>query len=382
MSVADKFLGAALLTMIPNLAGAAELPDHEPLRILVIGDEVNPHKLSDAELTQPADLANALSAAGNGLNVEDIEAIDSQCVDDGLAALSAGGVDVVVYFAHLAALGCDGSDQQPALTAAFESHLENGGGIVVFHHGIFEAAGKEGVLQLLGGRAGSIAWDTGAGQDVIAVAPEHFVASEALEFSGTRSFEGAGVAGGDYPLFNNTPDERYDDTSLLTAAGEDRTILFASADAGGGAARVLGYDLHRPSWMGHVVFYQPGEYQPQALDDVDGNNFQVLANAIYYTATTQEEGGGTGGPSEGTGEPPGDTDASGGADGTGDAHGGTGTDGHADATATVATPTGSGADGDDGDGSGCSCRTQSAGPWGYAPLLALLGFGFARRRRR
>jgi hypothetical protein len=33
-----------------------------------------------------------------------------------------------------------------------------------------------------------------------------------------------------------------------------------------------------------VVAYQPGEYQPNALDDVDGNNFQILANAIVYAA--------------------------------------------------------------------------------------------------
>ena len=91
--------------------------------------------------------------------------------------------------------------------------------------------------------------------------------------------------------------------ALLTEGGESRTILFASADAGGGAARVLGYDLVRPSWMGHVVLYQPGEYQPDALDDRNGNNFQILANAVVYAATTLEEGGGTtsGGS---TGEPP------------------------------------------------------------------------------
>ena len=35
---------------------------------------------------------------------------------------------------------------------------------------------------------------------------------------------------------------------------------------------------------GVVVGYQPGEYQPHALDDLDGNNFQILANAILYAA--------------------------------------------------------------------------------------------------
>ena len=33
-----------------------------------------------------------------------------------------------------------------------------------------------------------------------------------------------------------------------------------------------------------VVAYQPGEYQPNAVDDLAGNNFQILANAIYFAA--------------------------------------------------------------------------------------------------
>jgi len=33
-----------------------------------------------------------------------------------------------------------------------------------------------------------------------------------------------------------------------------------------------------------VVDYQPGEYQPNALDDLAGNNFQILANAIVFAA--------------------------------------------------------------------------------------------------
>jgi len=35
---------------------------------------------------------------------------------------------------------------------------------------------------------------------------------------------------------------------------------------------------------GVVMGYQPGEYQPQALDGLAGNNFQILANAILYAA--------------------------------------------------------------------------------------------------
>ena len=368
-----KFLGAAALAAVPTVAGAAELPDHDPLRILVVGDEVNPHRLAAPDLTQPDDLVAALSDGANGLSIESVTGVDSQCVDDGLAALSSG-VDVVVYFAHLSALGCDGSPRQPELTAAFEQHLMDGGGIVVFHHGIFEAAGKENVLALLGGRAGSIAWDEGPGQDVIAVS-DHFVATQAVEYPGTRGFSGAGVGEGDYPFFTNVPDERYDQTQMIEQGGEDRTIVFTSAGAGGGMARVLGYDLHRPSWAGHVFFYQPGEYQPAALDDLDGNNFQILANAIYYVATTQEDpsvgtGGGEGdGTGEEGGEPSDDTAAGGGSTaGDGDTP-----------TSDAGTNALPGGDTDDG-GSGCSCRTESA-PSGLPWLMFVAGLGFVRRRR-
>ncbi|MEM7160422.1 MAG: hypothetical protein AAF799_46725 [Myxococcota bacterium] len=373
MSSLLKFLGAAALVAAPSVADAAELPEHDPLRILVVGDEVNPHRLAAPDLTQPDDLVAALSGAGNGLNIASVTGVDSQCVDEGLTVLTEG-VDVIVYFAHLAALGCDGSPRQTELTAAFESHLMGGGGIVVFHHGIFRADGKEDVLALLGGRADTIAWDEAAGQDVIAVA-DHFVATQSVEYSGNRTFSGAGVAQGDYPFFNNAPDERYDQTSLIEQGGEDRTIVFTSAGAGGGMARVLGYDLHRSGWGGHVFFYQPGEYQPAALDDVDGNNFQILANAIYYVATTQEDPGSTSGGDEGdeSGEEGGEP-----ADGT-DGEAGGGTTGDMDATAgeagTNALP---GGDTDDG-GSGCSCRTQSA-PSGLPWLMFVAGLGFVRRR--
>ena len=58
------FLSTALLLGLQlafaPIAAAAVLPPHGPLRILIVSDEVNPHGLSDAELTQPGDLLAAI----------------------------------------------------------------------------------------------------------------------------------------------------------------------------------------------------------------------------------------------------------------------------------------------------------------------------------
>jgi hypothetical protein len=272
-------------------AVAATLPWHQALKVIVIGDEVNPNGLSDAELTQPADIPAALNAADSGLHLTDGGAtlVDSQCIDDALTALaSTAPPDVVIYFAHLPAQACGGGDRQPELTAAFERFLQARGGIVVFHHGMFAAAGKDPILQLLGARATSIDWNTVAGQRVFDVAPGHFITTNGTRFDGGGPLIGAGpVRSGTYPYFDNKPDERYPATELLFAPGEQREILFAS-DSGG--TRVLGYTLVRPGWTGRVVWYQPAEYQPRALDDRGGVNFQILANAILYAA--QREFGG------------------------------------------------------------------------------------------
>lgn len=276
-------------------AKAADLPPHGPLKLLIVSDEVNPNNLSDAELTQPGDLLIALSDPDSGLNLvagpDAVVEVDSQCVDEALAILGdPGAVDALVYFAHQPARGCDASDRQAELTTATAALLAAGGGVVVFHHGMYQAAGKEAILQLLGGTAGAIAWDVNDGQDVVDVAPGHFVTSNAVEYAGLVMYADmlAGVPAGDYPYFNNTPDERYPALALLSAPGEDRTILFGSGYDGSG--HVLGYDLQRPEWLGRVVFYQPGEYQPNALDMLDGNNFQILANAIVHVTQADDPG--------------------------------------------------------------------------------------------
>ena len=50
-----------LLLLAPLYSIGATLPVHPPLSILIIADEVTPHNLSNADLTQPEDLAPALS---------------------------------------------------------------------------------------------------------------------------------------------------------------------------------------------------------------------------------------------------------------------------------------------------------------------------------
>lgn len=378
------FLGTGIWAASAS-ASAATLPAHDPLSVLVVSDEVNPNGLSPAELTQPGDLTTAIEDPGSGISVGGIDEIASDCIDDAVAALNAGSADVLVYFAHLGARGCDGSDQSAAFRDAVESFLQGGGGVVVFHHGAFADPGKDSLLQLLGVSATSIEWDTGAGQDVIGVAPGHFVVDNAVTYPMMRSFgaDEFGVTMGEYGVFSNTPDERYPTTAYLTAPGETRTTLFASDYAG---AVSLGYDLHRPDWAGHVVMYQPGEYQPHALDDLAGPNFQILANAIYYVATTTEEptdpGGDTGEDSAGSGA---DSTGDGEPSGTGGGPGGTDSgDGDAGGDATSGPVATDGGAADDGDGGGgCSCRTTS--PGGGAAWFALafgLGAGLGRRRRR
>lgn len=268
--------------------GNAKLPEHEPIEILVISDSVNPSGLSDSELIQAGDLGAALTDPSSPLATSFVHEIGSACVDEALGVLDAGAPDVIVYFAHEPAKLCDGRDVQAELTAAMELHLELGGGVVVFHHGIYEVPGKEAILQLLGGRADRLQWSPVPGQTVVNVAPDHFVTTHALVYPAAVELGDAdlGISPGLYESFTNEPDERYPGLQLSTVAGEERELLFASDYDG---TQVLGYDLRRPGWTGHVVLYQPGEHAPTILDPA-GPNFQILVNAIYYAATTRTTG--------------------------------------------------------------------------------------------
>ncbi len=273
-----------LLFYVP-LSHAATLPDHPALSILIIADEVNPHGLNDAELTQPEDLAPALSASDSGLNTSRVITVNSQCADDALSALQSDQrPDVVLYFAHRAALSCDGENVQPALTRLLEAGLNSGLGIVVLHHGLYvdfiNRGAKAELLHLLGAESDSIEWNTETGQQVINVAGDHFITSNGITYNQEVAFAGTTeVNAGAYPAFTNVPDELYEITRLHEVAGESRTPLLVSDS---GDARLLGYVLQRNGWSGRVVAYQPGEYQPNALDNRAGPNFQILVNALYF----------------------------------------------------------------------------------------------------
>jgi hypothetical protein len=266
-----------------SLAGAAQLPDHEALNVIVVSDEVNPNRLSDAELTQPGDISAALSADDSGLNLAaDVPEYDSQCIDEALTAIADESLDVVVYFAHRGAHACDGSDRAVEFHQAVMELLDRDGGLVVFHHGLYFDPGKVELLDLIGAQSNSIAWDTSVGQRVFNVSADHFITSQKLQYESTTSFALDGlVTAGDYPYFDNVPDERYPVTDLTAHAVEQAEILFAS-DSGG--QRVLGYTLTGPNDRGRIFAYQPGEYQPNALDDREGPNFQILANGILFVS--------------------------------------------------------------------------------------------------
>jgi len=295
----------AFATVIGLAAGtassAATLPPHGPLRILIVSDQVNPHGLSNAQLTQPGDISAALGNAGSGLNIDASPNALIEIATDNLvtatAALSvpiddAAAYDVLIYFAHRIPNGANGAQLQSDFVAAVNAFLVAGGGMISFHHGSYFTTGKEAVLDIIGGTAsGAVPWDTLDGQNVIDVAPGHFITTHGVEYAGTVSYADLprGVPSDTYPVFNNTPDERYPNFVLNPTAGTIE-MLFASNYSQGGTTHVLGFTHRRPEWAGVVVVYQPGEYQPNALDNLDGNNFQILANAIVYAATGSTTG--------------------------------------------------------------------------------------------
>jgi hypothetical protein len=280
-----------------NLAAqGADLPYHRPLRILIVSDEVNPHGLSAAELTQPGDLSRALSDPANGLRIatlpNSVREIPTDQIEQATAALSVPfsdplAYDVLIYFAHRIPNGANALTRQQQFTQAVEQFLVAGGGVISFHHGSYFAAGKEGVLDLIGATAtGHVSWNTVEGQDVINVAPGHFVACYGLSYAGSVSYSDPprGVAADSYPFFNNTPDERYPTFNYNANIGPHQ-MLFASNYLDNGATHILGFEHRRTNWIGRVLAYQPGEYEPNALD-IRGRNFQVLANAILYSSTS------------------------------------------------------------------------------------------------
>ena len=293
-----RFVVAAGLALPAAVAvQAADLPAHRTLRVLIVSDEVNPHGLPANQLTQPGDLSAALLGAGTGLSLDPspdgVLEIATNSIEQATARLLATPLDslrydVLIYFAHrIPNTGNDALGRQQAFTTAVESFLGTGGGVIAFHHGSYYAPGKEGMLDLIGATAnGAVPWDTVSGQNVIATSPQHFVACNAVEYPSSVAYADAarGVAAGTYPVFNNTPDERYPFFEYNVSAAGTVVTLFGSTYNNNGTTHLLGWVHQRPPWSGRVVGYQPGEYQPNALDDVDGNNFQILANAIVFAA--------------------------------------------------------------------------------------------------
>jgi len=284
-------LALSLGGWLASPASAQLLPPHPPLRILIVSDEVNPHGLSPAELTQPGDISAALLAvAGLRFDVtaaDPLLEIPTDQIETATALLALprsdpGAYDVLIYFAHRTPNGADSQARQEAFVAAVDAFLTAGAGVVSFHHGIYRTGGKQSMADLLGAEAtGAVIWDTVEGQNVIAVSPEHYLVRYGVNYPFSIAYEDLpnGVPQASYPAFNGIPDERYPTFSFLPAAGEIE-ILFASDYEA--QSHVLGYIERRPQWTGAVVVFQPGEYQPRAL--VAGNELQILLNAIFWTA--------------------------------------------------------------------------------------------------
>ncbi|MFC3192715.1 hypothetical protein ACFODZ_00545 [Marinicella sediminis] len=269
-------------------ADAQILPDHDPIDILIVSDEVNPHGLPDGDLMQPGDLSDLLSNTPS-LHTSSVVEVSTNDLEQATALLNfhpfdEGRPDVLIYFAHrIPNNGNDASGRQAVFVNAVEQFLQDGGGVIAFHHGLYLTAGKQGIQDLLGAEAtGAVPWDTVNGQDVIFVGGDHFIGAHQINFSGVTTYSNPahGVAAANYPFFNNTPDERYPLMDFNNANnGCVLETLFESNYSDQGNQHLLGYTKQCPDWQSKVVAYQPGEYQPHATN---GNNLQILLNAIYH----------------------------------------------------------------------------------------------------
>ncbi len=284
------FAVVALLWLSAPLAQT--LPPHDPLRVLIVSDEVNPHGLPPESLTQPGEIGAALAATA-ALNIDAqpdaILEVPTNQIELATAALNvpfddAQAYDVLIYFAHRAPNnGNNDQPRQEAFVNAVEQFLEAGGGVISFHHGIYLGAGKTSMLNLLGAQAtGSVPWNTVDGQNVINVdTGAHFIVNHAINYDLAIAYSNPahGVPAGTYPAFNNTPDERYPqmDFNGGNTGCEIQVLLQSNYDAAGD---LLAYDKHCPDWRSRVFVYQPGEYQPHALEP--GNNYQILLNAVVH----------------------------------------------------------------------------------------------------
>ncbi|WP_395373292.1 ThuA domain-containing protein [Marinicella sp. W31] len=272
---------------------AQTLPPHQPLRILIVSDEVNPHGLDDNSLTQPGDIGTALSNAsalniGGGANaILEIgtNQIESATIELQRTLADSLRYDVLIYFAHrIPNNGNNAAGRQGDFVQAVESFLQSGGAVISFHHGIYQTAGKESIQSLLGAQAtGSVPWDTMDGQTLIYVGGEHFIGTHEIAYTHQVAYEhpAHGIASDMYPAFVNVPDERYPQMDFNNGNTDcDLSILYETDYVNNGNQHLLSYLKWCQGWGSQIFVYQPGEYQPNALEA--GNNFQILLNAIYH----------------------------------------------------------------------------------------------------
>lgn len=280
-----KLILGLLILFAHTTIQAQTLPAHDPIDILIVSDEVNPHGLSDNELMQPGDLTVAIGGT-LALNTHILIELDTDQIQLATQALSlpvehVDRPEVLIYFSHRIPNNDNG--RQAAFVAAVENFLQTGGGVISFHHGIYLTNGKQPIQDVLGAEAtGSVPWDTVNGQDVIFVGGDHFIGTHQINYIGTTTYSNPnhGIIAANYPFFNNTPDERYPQMDFNSGnTGCEIDPLFESNYADNGNQHLLGYTKQCPNWTSKVFVYQPGEYQPNATT---GNNFQILLNAIYY----------------------------------------------------------------------------------------------------
>jgi hypothetical protein len=288
-----------LLIFAGALRAAATLPAHGPLRILVVGDNVNPHGLPANQITEVEDVAATLAGPGTGLTLaadaSAVRLVPTDSIEQATPLLTLPPADanyynVVVYFSHRVPGTGTAADlaRQDAFTAAMQQYLLAGGSMVSFHHGAYFWTGKTGILDLIGCTAnGAVPWDTVYGQDVVNVTPGHFVSSNGVTYPGNTPYADPmrGVPSGTYPVINNVPDEQYPNFTVNAGAASEVKLLFGGKySAGDATPHLLGFTHRRQPWWGAVVGWQPAEYQINALN-VNGWQFQILANAIVYAST-------------------------------------------------------------------------------------------------
>ncbi len=284
-----KYLTLFLLLISIESATSQVLPSHSDLRILIVSDEVNPHNLADEDLTQPGDISAALLNT-NVLNTSVVLEINTDNLEQATTELLRESTDslffdVFIYFAHRnPSNGNDAQTRQENFVTAVESYLNNGGGVISFHHGIYRGTGKQSIQNLLGSQAtGAVPWDTVNGQDVIFVGGNHFIGNHNISYTDQIAYENPvhNIPASNYPAFNNTPDERYPQNEFIASVNDecDIKVLYESDYANNGNQHLLSYTKYCSNWQSQIFAYQPGEYQPNAFS---GNNFQILLNAIYY----------------------------------------------------------------------------------------------------